>query len=384
MKLILKKIRLPRKVMFAVAGVLLLSGASGAYALFMKGGSVEEKAAPSVSGLACTTVETLKMRRNGQRWIRKYITVEKGSGEERVRTALRVAGLLVHAEKADLYQVAVLDTAGPKERADWRGPAIGAQVLFAPDPKIVPGMSNLFSARYSDAEANVAGLYYGQDVALSQDQIKDTLTSILEKTECADPAPVEGAEGSASGEHGEKAAGKAEGHGEAAEAEGHGGEAKASEEGHGEKPAEGHGEAAGEEAAAEGHGEAAGGEKSEGIFASITGMIFGSSEEKPEAAEHTPAEGEAAPADEAHGEAAPAEDHAAKPEEHAEAEKPGMFASVKAMIFGGGEAEAPAESKDAHAAPETQSEEHSEAAEPKAEGQEMTAEAETKKEPAAH
>lgn len=384
MKSILKKIRLPRKVMFAVAGVLLLSGASGAYALFMKGGSVEEKAAPSVSGLACTTVETLKMRRNGQRWIRKYITVEKGSGEERVRTALRVAGLLVHSEKADLYQVAVLDTAGPKERADWRGPAIGAQVLFAPDPKIVPGMSNLFSARYSDAEANVAGLYYGQDVALSQDQIKDTLTSILEKTECADPAPVEGAEGSASGEHGEKAAGKAEGHGEAAEAEGHGGEAKASEEGHGEKPAEGHGEAAGEEAAAEGHGEAAGGEKSEGIFASITGMIFGSGEEKPEAAAHAPEEDGVALAGEAHGEAAPAEDHAAKPEEHAEAEKPGMFASVKAMIFGGGEAEAPAEDKDAHAAPEAQSEEHSEAAEPKAEGHEMTAEAETKKEPAAH
>lgn len=394
MKSILKKIRLPRKVMFVVAGVLLLSGASGAYALFMKGGSVEEKAAPSVSGLACTSVETLKMRRNGQRWIRKYITVEKGSGEERVRTALRVAGLLVHSEKADLYQVAVLDTAGPKERADWRGAAIGAQVLFAPDPKIVPGMSNLFSARYSDAEANIVGLYYGQDVALSQDQIKDTLTSIVEKTECADPVPVEGAEGSESGEHGEKAAGKAEGHGEAAEAEGHGGEAKASEEGHDEKQAAGHGE----EAAAEGHGEAASGEKSEGIFASITGMIFGSGEEKPEAVAHAPAEGEAAPAGEAHGEAVPAEDHAAKPEEHAEAEKPGMFASVKAMIFGGGEAEAPApaaeheataaetpsEANDAHAAPEAQPEEHSQAAEPKAEAHDMTAEAETKKEPAAH
>ena len=76
--------------------MLLLSGASGAYALFMVQGKDEEKRAPAVSGLACTTVETLKMRRNGQRWIRKYITVEKGSGEERVRTALRVAGLLVH------------------------------------------------------------------------------------------------------------------------------------------------------------------------------------------------------------------------------------------------------------------------------------------------
>ena len=377
MKSILKKIRLPRKAMFAVAGVLLLSGASGAYALFMVQGKDEEKRAPAVSGLACTTVETLKMRRNGQRWIRKYIAVEKGSGEERVRTALRVAGLLVHSEKADLYQVAVLDAAGPKERADWRGAAIGAQVLFAPDPKIVPGMSSLFSARYSDAEANIVGLYYGQDVALSQDQIKDTLTSIIEKTECADPVPVEGAEGSEGGGHGEAASEKASGHGEeASEAEDHGSEAKASEEGHGEKPAEGHGEAP----AAEGHGEAASGEKSEGILASITGMIFGSSEEKPEVAAHAPAEGGAVPAGEAHGEAAPAEDHATKPEEHAEAEKPGMFASVKAMIFGDDEAAAPADTKDAHAKPE----EHSQAAEPTAEAHGMTAEAETEMEPAAH
>ncbi len=342
MKSILKKIRLPRKVMFVVAGVLLLSGASGAYALFMvqgKGG--EEKSEAALSGLSCTSVETLKMRRNGQRWIRKYITVEKGTGEERVRTALRVAGLLVHAEKADLYQVAVLDTTGPKERADWRGPAIGAQVLFAPDPKIVPGMSNLFSARYSDAEANTVGLYYGQEVSLSQDQIKDTLTSITEKTECADPLPLEGAEGSEAGAKGEAAGHEEAAQGDygdkaehgAAEAEGHSEEAG---EGHGDKAAEGHGE----EAAAKDHGGDEGGEKSEGILASITGMVLGSNEEKPEQAAQAPAEDHEAPAAEAHGE------DQAKPAEHSDAG------------------------------------EH--AVEAKADAHEMTAEAETKKEPAAH
>ncbi|MDQ0321921.1 hypothetical protein QO002_004059 [Pararhizobium capsulatum DSM 1112] len=365
-KSILKKIRLPRKVMFVVAGVLLLSGASGAYALFMVQGKGEgENAEISVSGLACTTVDTLKMRRNGQRWIRKYINVEKGTGEERVRTALRVAGLLVHYEKADLYQVAVLDTAGPKERADWRGSAIGAQVLFAPDPKAVPGMNEAFSARYSDAPANMIGLYYGQEVSLSQDQIKDTLTSIIEKTECMDPPLPEGAEGSEAGAHGEasehgsaEAAGQGEENGHAAEA---------SEEGRGDKATEDHGKAAAEEHGAENS------EKSGGVFASITGMIFGSSEEKPEAAEPAPVEGHEAPAAQTHGEAAPTEEHSAvKPEEHAETAKPGMLDSVKAMIFGGGEAPAgehaaaPAENSNANA-------------------HDMTAEAaETKKEPTVH
>jgi hypothetical protein len=61
-KSVFKKIRLPRKVMFVIAGILLLSGASGAYAVYsgketFLGMAGPEK--PSLSGLACTTIETL-------------------------------------------------------------------------------------------------------------------------------------------------------------------------------------------------------------------------------------------------------------------------------------------------------------------------------------
>lgn len=213
MKAVFKKIR-PRKVMFVIAGVLVLSGASGAFAVYSGTNTllgVGKGKAPSLSGLACTTVETLKMRRNGQRWIRKYVSTESADGVDRVRTALRITGLLAKEEKADLYQVVVLDQAGPQDRAERRGPAIGAEVLFAPDPTGMPGMSTPFVARYNEGKANTAGLFYGREIALTTDDIKSTMTAMDDKSDCFDPiaaaaAAAAGAAGSASDAHGEEAA----------------------------------------------------------------------------------------------------------------------------------------------------------------------------------
>ena len=225
MKAILKKIRLPRKIMFIVAGVLVLSGASGAFAVYSaKDELLGTTAAPSISGLACTTLETLKVRRNGQRWIRKYVTTASAGGIDRVRTALRVTGLLANAEKADFYQVVVLDETGPADRAGRRGAAIGAEVLFAPEPRIVPGMPAAFVARYNDAEPNLAGLFHGREVSLTSDEIQRTMTAIDDKSDCFDPsASAAGAEGSEAGAK----------------------PAEATEPGHGEeKPGDAHAEAA--------------------------------------------------------------------------------------------------------------------------------------------
>ena len=274
MKSVFKKIRLPRKVMFLITGILVLSGASGAYAVYsgketFLGMAGPEK--PSLSGLACTTLETLKMRRNGQRWIRKYVSTESAGGVDRVRTALRIAGLLAKEEQADLYQVVVLDAAGPADRADRRGAAVGAQVLFAPDPSKLPGMSTPFVARYTDAKANTVGLFYGREVALSTDDVKTTLTAMDDKSDCFDPvaaaaAAEPGAAGSKSGGHGEAPAATA--HGEVSE----GGEAPA-----------GHGE----EAAAPEHGAEATAEQSaakpeeKGFFGSMLAMVMGGGSEKP-------------------------------------------------------------------------------------------------------
>ncbi|MCV9966579.1 hypothetical protein OIU34_32400 [Pararhizobium sp. BT-229] len=227
----MKRIRLPRKVMFVIAGVLVLCGASGALAVYSAKDVLLGSAAtaPSRSGLACTTVETLKMRRNGQRWIRKYVSTETAEGVDRVRTALRITGLITRQEKADLYHVVVLDHAGPTERAAHRGPAIGAEVLFAPDPTKLPGMTASFIARYNEGKANTVGLFYGREVALSTDEIKKAMTAMDDKSDCLDPAPDIGAAGSEAGAHGEDAAA---GHGEAPLE--HGADAEASE--HGAEP----------------------------------------------------------------------------------------------------------------------------------------------------
>ncbi|WP_431693490.1 hypothetical protein [Rhizobium giardinii] len=284
MKAVFKKTRLPRKVMFVIAGVLVLSGASGAFAVYSGTNTllgVGKGKAPSLSGLACTTVETLKMRRNGQRWIRKYVSTESADGVDRVRTALRITGLLAKDEKADLYQVVVLDQAGPQDRAERRGPAIGAEVLFAPDPTGMPGMSTPFVARYNEGKANTAGLFYGREVALTTDDIKSTMTAMDDKSDCFDPiaaaaVAAAGAAGSASNAHGEEAA--------ADQAEAtveHGAEAAAPE--HGEEPVPEHGEAKAQE---------------KGFLGSMSAMVWG---ESAEPAAKAPADHAA---EEAEGEAA--------------------------------------------------------------------------------
>lgn len=283
MKSVFKKIRLPRKVMFLITGILVLSGASGAYAVYsgketFLGMAGPQK--PSTSGLACTTIETLKMRRNGQRWIRKYVSTESAGGVDRVRTALRITGLLAKEEQADLYQVVVLDSAGPSDRADRRGAAIGAQVLFAPDPSKLPGMSTPFTARYTDAKANTVGLFYGTEVALSTDDIKTTLTAMDDKSDCFDPvaaaaAAVPGAAGSKSGDHGEAPAAA---HGEEAES----GEAPATHAEEGAAP-EHDAEATAEQGAVK--------PEEKGFFGSMLAMVLGGDGEKPlESATEKPAE----------------------------------------------------------------------------------------------
>jgi hypothetical protein len=283
-KSVFKKIRLPRKVMFLITGILVLSGASGAYAVYSGKETflgVASPETPSVSGLACTTIETLKMRRNGQRWIRKYVSTESAAGVDRVRTALRIAGLLAKEEKADLYQVVVLDAAGPSDRADRRGAAIGAEVLFAPDPTKLPSMSTPFIARYNDGKANTVGLFYGRQVALSTDDVKTTLTAMDDKSDCFDPVAA-----AAAAEHG--AAGSESGHGEEPAAEGHGEDASS-----GEAPAE-HGaedaapehgaEAPAEHSKAAEQGEAKSEEK--GFFGSMLAMVLGSDTDKPSSEDH--------------------------------------------------------------------------------------------------
>jgi hypothetical protein len=222
--------RLSRKLLIIVAGVVVLTGASGAAAIFVGREALLGPPSEKVSGVACTTVTTVRLDRNGQHWLRKYVRSDAKDGEVRIKTALRVAGAVSNHEAADLYQVILLDAAGPVNRADMRGRAIGAEVLFARDPSAIPGMNAPFVARYTDGKPAENGEFYGERKELSLDEIKTIVTGMEERADCVDPNAVAdegGGHGEAKAEAGHEA--PAEGH--TAEGEGGGDHTAAAEEG---------------------------------------------------------------------------------------------------------------------------------------------------------
>lgn len=202
MKLLPTSFHLSRKILIIAAGVLVLTGASGAAAIIVGRDALLGPSSEAVSGAACTTVSTVRLERDGQHWLRKYVRSDARDGEVRVKTALRVAGAVSNAEDADLYQVVLLDAAGPVNRADMRGRAIGAEVLFARNPAAVPGMSAPFVARYTDGEPAANGEFYGERKELSLDEIKSIVTAMQDKADCVDPNAVADAGGGAGPEEG--------------------------------------------------------------------------------------------------------------------------------------------------------------------------------------
>ncbi|WP_117195719.1 hypothetical protein [Rhizobium terrae] len=386
------KFRLSKKLLFIMMGsVVVLGGGSGAAAVFIGTDKILGPSYLEINGLECTAVDTVKIKRDQRYWVRRYVVSdEPGDGMARIRTALRVAKAVQEKEKADLVQVAMLDKAGPKDRAQMRGRTIGAQVVYIPDPKKAPEGTAVqpFSAYYLDGAANSNGEYYGMRIDLPLEDIEALTARLTDKADCADPVVAAPA-----GEHGAPAAG----HGEKAKGGGDHGKPSG---GHGEASG-GHGEPSGHDAApaaeghgapAEGHGDEVAAKESGGFLSSITGMIFGSKTEEAPAEGHA-GEGEAqaaapaghdAPAGdpgkavaEGHGDKKPASskqaagaehgvdkptsakqaanDHGAKPapaKEQAAAaelkkEEGGFLASLTGMIFGSGETEKPAASQEA-------------------------------------
>ncbi|MCL6706484.1 hypothetical protein M8R20_05695 [Pseudomonas sp. R2.Fl] len=270
MKGLLGKIRVSRKLLVIFGGVVVLSGGTGAAAVYVGADQLLGPSYAEINGLKCTEVNTVTIHRKDRFWIRKFITTEPTDGPARVKTALRVASAVYDAKKPDLVQVIVLDKNGPTDRADMRGRAVGADVVYIPDPAKVPEETGgvVFSARYVDKPANADGQFYGERVVLPLGDVEAMFSRLDDKTDCYNPAALEPAEG-----HGAPA-----GHGEAAGGGGHDAPAAV---GHGAP--EGHGEAV---PVAEGHGaEPAPGEGSgsDGWLASVKGMIFG--EQAPAVAE---------------------------------------------------------------------------------------------------
>ncbi|MDH4414979.1 MAG: hypothetical protein QE484_16850 [Rhizobium sp.] len=295
--------------MLILGGVLVTLGGTGAAAVYIGADKLLGPSYAELNGLECTEVKTVEIRKKDRFWVRKFITTnEPGDGLTRVKTALRVAKTLQETKKADLVQVVVLDTSGPKDRSGMRGRAVGADVIYVPDPSHVPEemSARVLTARYADGLAAPNGEFFGERVDMLEADVQALLAKLNDQTDCVTPEVVvpEG-EG-----HGEKPAGdhgkKGEGHGEAPA------------DAHGEKPAEGHGET---DAKGEGHGEAPAGEHGEespvaehgaeedkGWMASLMGMVgLGGDEAPADGHAAAPADGHGAVAD---GHEAPADDHA--------------------------------------------------------------------------
>jgi hypothetical protein len=320
------KIRLSKKLGFVLSGALVLCGASGSAAVLIGTDRILGPSYKDINGLSCTTLETFKMRRGQAVWVRRFVTSDQsGDGMARVKTALRVARIVQQREKAGLVQVAVIDTSGPKDRADMRGRAIAAQVVYIPDPSKMPDGAPAanYSAYYMDGAPSAKGEFYGMRVDLPLEDIEHLEASLTDKADCLDPTAV--AAEAAEAAKGEKK--KPTTHGEAAE----------KPAGHGAAPASEGAEASAEE----NKGEEVAAKESGGLMTSITGM-FGSKQEPETGGEGHGAKTDAKDAAGHDAASTPVgEDHGAqaeKPAKAAEAEKPAaeksFFDQAKSMILG--------------------------------------------------
>ncbi|MDB5522964.1 MAG: hypothetical protein JWM58_727 [Rhizobium sp.] len=308
MKIGLPKIRITRKVLLISVGMLALLAGSGAAALYVGADKFMDPVEASPIGGECTTIQTMVLKTPARRlWLRKYIRMDHADGSERIKTALRVAGLLAKANAVDLVQVSVLDTKGPQIRSAMRGRAIGAEVVIALQPKYLPDMKEPFIVRYYEGMPSDEGRYYGERISLEIPEIQKlmgAMKSVPDKQDCADlPKPGENSADAKGKKHGEQIVGVM-------------GEQPA---GH-EKQTEDHAAPADAESAD------AAPKKEQSFLDSVLSLVgLGASEEKPAENHEAKAQDDSHAVAEEPIDAAPAsEDHAAKPADQAEDPAPGV------------------------------------------------------------
>lgn len=196
MKAVLRKFRFSRKLVIIIGGAALVVGGSGALALYLGAEKyVGLGSTVSMDGLQCTDVNLVTIRKQNHLWIRKYITTEPTDGLTRAKTALRIAKSIYDQQKPDLVQVVVLDKNGPTLRSDIRGRALGADVVYVPDPsKVGDGtVTTPITARYYNGGASDEGLFYGERVDMTPKDIDGVIAGLKDHNDCLDPVAAEAA-----------------------------------------------------------------------------------------------------------------------------------------------------------------------------------------------
>ena len=189
------KLRLPRKVVIIGSGVVVLCGASGAAALFIGRDKILGPSEETLAGVACTdVVRVAEMRKDRGPWLRKFVKVPPGTdGMTRVKTAIRVAQTIQQTLPADLIEIAVLDEAGPDQRAFMRGRALGAEVILVKDPSKVPGIDSKFTINYYEGGASGTGMFYGKGETMASKDAEALVGKMDKLTDCAPPVKKEDA-----------------------------------------------------------------------------------------------------------------------------------------------------------------------------------------------
>lgn len=78
MKAILSKLRPSKRLVIILSAAFGVSAASGGAAVYVGRDKILTRfAGPSVSGLDCTALRTLKLDHKGQRWIRMHVKTER-------------------------------------------------------------------------------------------------------------------------------------------------------------------------------------------------------------------------------------------------------------------------------------------------------------------
>ena len=212
-----------KKLALITGGFLVLLGASGTAALLFNGSfhfsgpETEDTASGS-----CKTVYSAKFLRSGEKRLTAIIRANDEKPDHRVETGVRIARFLSETNHPDLVTVQMADMHGPESRAELRGPMIGTEVVYAPNPNRSRATSHVWEVRYIDAEPTELGYYFGPRKTLTDAEVEEVLHAAAPFNGC-DGDLVETA--SAEGGHGEPS-----GHGEVA---GHGEEKAAAGEGHG-------------------------------------------------------------------------------------------------------------------------------------------------------
>ncbi|TDH34994.1 hypothetical protein E2A64_14845 [Pseudohoeflea suaedae] len=216
--------RISRKLILITGGFLVLLGASGTATLLFGGGFHFSKGetADMASG-SCKTIYTSKFLRSGERRLVAVIRADDEKPAHRVQTGLRIARFLSESEKPDLVTIQMADMHGPESRIDIRGPMIGTEIVYAPNPNRSRATNRVWEVRYIDAKPSRMGYYFGQKISLPEDEIETVLREV---------EPFHGCDGDLV-ETAALDSGHGESSGHAEDVAGHGDEKAAADDGHG-------------------------------------------------------------------------------------------------------------------------------------------------------